>query len=611
MTRLSLLALMASILVLGVLMGSAPAHAGMEEEAARQHDFAKKELAKGEYGKAVQSAESALRLDPTLYSAFVTKALAYEGLGNLDLAESLLVAFQELTKGLTPNEAAATALDRIRTARSAGRKAGARRTRVAPAEDPSAPGSAPPKAAVVPDLDPGGYRVRVEDALRLGQCAAARAAGSELTLAAPELADGYRLLGDAERCAGKARDAVKAYRRYAQLGGADRTVDKLVSGLTMSLGRLTVRVTAEEGAPTPLVRLVLGDDEQLEPEPQSDAGLLFKDLPAGEDLLLLVAGRGLESLDRPIPGLSAGQDRVLVVEPKYIGLGSVHVQDYDRELAAIALISSDEDLVVGPGETKTVTAGEVVAVVSNTYGEVEVPLAVARDATVELDPTPWFPAELTVVDLPAGSKVRVFVEGDDDVVLERELEIPAGVGELDPTSGVRLAPPRRVHSLVGGVGGLFVEHPKLGEGQASVVLASGSVNATTFDWRPMPGVADFQSRYDQWKKNDLRLRSKATGGTAAAIGLAIGSGVASGVMWGAAVAKGEQIDEAIANADGATGDDFDHWSDVYANAQRDERGLVAGGSVAAGIAAIGVGLTVVLAARGKEALDSLGDWDAD
>ena len=48
-----------------------------------------------------------------------------------------------------------------------------------------------------------------------------------------------------------------------------------------------------------------------------------------------------------------------------------------------------------------------------------------------------------------------------------------------------------------------------------------------------------------------------------------------------------------------------------ANAQRDERGLVAGGSVAAGVAAIGVGLTVVLAARGKEALDSLGDWDAD
>ena len=144
-----------------------------------------------------------------------------------------------------------------------------------------------------------------------------------------------------------------------------------------------------------------------------------------------------------------------------------------------------------------------------------------------------------------------------------------------------------------------------------MVLASGSVNATTFDWRPMPGVADFQARYEQWKKNDLRLRSKATGGTGAAIGLAVGSGIASGLMWGAAVAKGKQIDEAITAADGATGDDFDHWSDVYKSAQRDERGFVVGGSAAGVVAAVGVGLTFVLAARGKRALATLGEWDGE
>jgi len=606
MSRFATLALFLT-LFLGLTLPT-PALAGMEEEAGRQHDFAKKELAKGEYAKAVQSAESALRLDPTLYRAFVTKALAYEGLGNLDLAESLLVAFQELTKGMQPDDAVAVALERIRTAKSAGRRAASKRPRAIVDRTKDVPETTEPPTAV-PDLDPGGYRVRVEDALRLGQCAAARAAGTELTLAAPDLADGYRLLGDAERCAGKARDAVRAYRRYRELGGVDRTVDKLVDGLSMSLGRLTVDVAVEEGAPIPLVRLVLPGEEQLTPAPQADGALLFNDLPAGAELLLLVAGRGLESLAQPVAAFAAGQDRTLSVTPKYIGLGSVKVLQFDREAAATVLLTADEEIVMAPGATRTVTAGAVSAVVSNTYGEVEVPLTVARDATVVFDPTPWFPAELTVVDLPAGSTVRVFVESEDGVTLEKEIAIPSGVGAVDPTSGVRLAPPRRVHSLVGGVGGLFVEHPRLGEGSASVVLASGSVNATTFVWRPMPGVAEIEAEYERWKRNDTLLRRKATGGTAATVGVAIGSGIASGILWASAVAKGREIDEAISQASGASGDDFVHWSNVYKNAQRDEKGLAAAGSVAAGVAAVGLGLSVVLTFRGKRELASLGEWD--
>jgi len=79
-----------------------PAVAG-SEEAERQLIFAEAELRKEHYDKALHSAESALRLDPTLYRAMVIKGLAYEGLGDLDLAESLLRAYCELA-GKSPSE---------------------------------------------------------------------------------------------------------------------------------------------------------------------------------------------------------------------------------------------------------------------------------------------------------------------------------------------------------------------------------------------------------------------------------------------------------------------------------------------------------------------------
>lgn len=91
------------LLLTGFVMAPQIAHAGPSEEGERQLVFAEAELHKGEFTKALHSAESALRLDPTLYRAMVVKGLAYEGLGDLDLAESLLRAYCELA-GRNPAE---------------------------------------------------------------------------------------------------------------------------------------------------------------------------------------------------------------------------------------------------------------------------------------------------------------------------------------------------------------------------------------------------------------------------------------------------------------------------------------------------------------------------
>ena len=88
---------------------------GLGEQASRQLEFARKELADGKYEKAIESAESALRLNPLLYEALLIKALAFEGFGDFEKAESLLVAYQEIAKGGSVDPRADEALERIRS----------------------------------------------------------------------------------------------------------------------------------------------------------------------------------------------------------------------------------------------------------------------------------------------------------------------------------------------------------------------------------------------------------------------------------------------------------------------------------------------------------------
>ncbi len=73
------------------------AQSATEREARRQLEFAKQEVVEKNFEKALTSAESALRLHPALYDAFVLKALAFEGLGDLKTAESFLIAYRDLT----------------------------------------------------------------------------------------------------------------------------------------------------------------------------------------------------------------------------------------------------------------------------------------------------------------------------------------------------------------------------------------------------------------------------------------------------------------------------------------------------------------------------------
>jgi hypothetical protein len=97
----------------------AAAQSPTEKEAKRQLEFARDEVRERNYEKALASADSALRLHPALYEAFVFKALAYEGLGDMTKAEGYLVAYSDLSGAEGPMPEASKALNRIREGQGA------------------------------------------------------------------------------------------------------------------------------------------------------------------------------------------------------------------------------------------------------------------------------------------------------------------------------------------------------------------------------------------------------------------------------------------------------------------------------------------------------------
>ena len=591
--------LLVALLVAGPVVTcsfSSTASAGMEEEAERQLGFARRELSEGRFTRAVASAESALRLNPAAYEAFLIKALAYEQLGELELASSLLVACQEITKGMDQDPRAAEALARIRAARDggAGRPARSRsdESEVAATRVESEPVPAGP-------IDIESYQERVKQAITTGSCAVAMATASELTMRAPRDPGGFRLVGDAARCAGQGRPAVVAYRRYQALGGDDSKVGLMLRGLVENLSVLSVLVERQEGGPVPRVHLALPQGEVLSPEQDRGDSLVFSDLPAGLSLALTVAGHGLEPLDVEVEPLAPGETRTLEIHPVYVGMGTVRIAAHDPALCTTTLITADGEAGVAPGGSERVTAGEFTARVSGEHGEVDVSLEVPPNGELTFDPSSWIPTSLTVVDLPTGSEVRIFIDGFGNARLERTETVPLFGGRIDTETGVRLADPLLIQSLIGGSGGIFVSHPLLGEGAGSVVLEPGSVNATTFDWPGMDGVGRVSEPYQRWSHQRTELQRKVRGQTAAPAVLAIGSAVASGLMFALAADAERRLTETAESLE----------VDLNQAALQQRTGFLIAGGVTASTAVIGFVITGGVGARGKRTLDACGDWD--
>ncbi|MCP4872413.1 MAG: hypothetical protein GY898_27250 [Proteobacteria bacterium] len=112
--RAAVLGLLVATAAMTMTAAPAAAQGALETEAQRQLDFAWKELEKGDFDAAIASADSALRLNPALYTAMVVKALAYEGKGELRRAESWLQTYLDLTANLSRSPEAVSLADRLK-----------------------------------------------------------------------------------------------------------------------------------------------------------------------------------------------------------------------------------------------------------------------------------------------------------------------------------------------------------------------------------------------------------------------------------------------------------------------------------------------------------------
>jgi len=591
-------------LLAGLLLAGAPAWGAGAADTLRS---AEAQLDRGEFAEALVSADSAFAADPTMRRALLVKGLAYEALGRLELAASWLEAAAAQTS--TPDAEILAAAERVRSARLDAVKE--RRARQ--------PGAAEPVSPEVPGFTERIATLRssseaiaqfVEAAVSEGSCALALAGALELTESSSEAPRGFRLLGDAQRCSDQKRSALLSYQRYRDLGGDDAGVFVLIDGLSSSLATLRVAVQRQSESSVPRVWITFADEEQVGRFEGQDR-FVFDHLPTAVPITLRLIGKGFVPLSRDLNILTPGERRELTVAPEFIGLTDVAVVDYEPERYNVALLSPEGRSPAPPGSSVRVTAAEVSAEVTSEYGTVLVPLELEPEGRLVFDPRPWLPSELTVVGIPVGAKLRIFVEGGDDAIVEREITVPLFPGQTDAESGVRLAPPQKVSSLIGGSAGLFVNHPVLGKGNGSFVLAPGGVNATTFDWGAMSGVPAVRSRWDDWQARRRALERSSAHLPRVTLGIGIGTGIAAGILWAATAAERANYDNlkdaalrmgTLRPAEWAELDD-----DRRASADR-ERGFLTGAIVNSALSTVGIVVSIPLGAGHRKRVADLGAW---
>lgn len=585
-----------SILVVCLVLPGAALGDYLSEEVSRQAGFAEQELAQGRYDRALTSAESALRLDPEFDRALILKALAYEGLGNEPLALSLLDAWAEANPGVArPPEAEAL---RARLSST-----GVETLWIE---------SSDPTSESLGTLPAEPFRERSQAALRAGRCESALAAASEYRIAAPDAAEGWRLLGDAERCHDHKRNAVLAYENYLDTVEVDETVERLVDGLRQSLAELTVHVLLPSDEVTPKVQVLLPDGKRAEPRERDVRTVRFSDLPSGAELSLLVTGRGLASSTTPLASMAPGAIESVTVSPEVIGLGAVRIGPYDPDELTVLLSNEHEELPVVPGQVTQVTAGRGTAVITSTRGTVELPFVVAAGAETSIEPSKHLPSELTVIGLPSHSRVRVVVGAAGPSPVERVLLVPRELGTIDDRSGLRIAPPQEIRGLPGGPATLEIVHPTLGSMSAATVLGNGESNATTIDASAMPGSPRIAEAYLDWRTSSTTRagrRSRAAAGIGIASGLGLAGGgvllALSGNAWEQRVATRTAV-EATVGRPGA-----EEVESHHARARLRHERLLATGSALSGISSIGIAIAIPLGVSGgtKGGNTSWEPWD--
>jgi len=446
-----------------------------------------------------------------------------------------------------------------------------------------------------------------------GKCYLTAALATEWAMYYPAEPSAHRLKGDAHRCTGAPRAALEAYEEVLELDAGDASLKLVVEGLESNLAVLDVTLALTEDRDLPQLRVEIpGLLLELQAEPGGTAR--FVDLPWGQELFLNVSGAGYETSRHSISPLLISETRRLDLALKPAGFGSISLASALPPGTAVFADEGSQPLQLQADARSRVTSGQLPLIVSGPAGRVTTEVSIEEDEHLDFDPLPWLPTTLRVSGLPAGSTVRVFVEGEGEAVADRSAFLPPGDGTLDEATGVQVAEPLTLHGLVGGTGGLFLEHSVLGDSATVLLLEPGGANALQVRWRSMAGVPQVTARYASWQEGRSKLVKVDGYRRARSVAATVLTGVAAVCLAGAARAADLQVDDAQARGVAAAargqagiGDLHDARADSLSWSRARTALLIGAGTAGAGVV-VGLGLTLRIDQRGRARLVEYGEW---
>jgi hypothetical protein len=446
------------------------------------------------------------------------------------------------------------------------------------------------------------------------QCGKARELGLAWTESSPQNSAAWEGLGDANRCLGKTWEAVRAYRRYAALGGPDAAVARRADALAENLGRLEIKVERDAFPARPEIEVRVGGQRVA---PLSEVEWYrFADLRPGELINIRIGGPGFELTDFVEDPLLSRESRVAEPDIVWVGTGRIELAPSSRGDLKVEVLGGFRRVELQYGEPRLVTTGVQRLLLTTSEGRREVDVVIPRAGLLHFDPAAHLPAEVLLSRLPAGSRVRLFVEGAADEPVMHELVLPdrEGAVTVDETTGVWVAPAQRVGSLVGGRGGLFVSHPVLGSGSLDITLSPGESAAFVFDPETLEGTAAVKEAYRAWLDSKASFQRRVQDPRKFGIAMLIGGAATAGVLGAlAAGLPASSLGEAtLAAKDAASRADAGGielaWAD-YERAVSLRRGLATASGVSAGVGLVSFSLGFGLAkSRGATLLPDWQPW---
>ena len=569
------------LLLTGCLLGaSAVVAEAPETQGLRQLGFARQELESGTWERAIKSARSALRLDPTLYEAIVIKALSLEQLGEPEQAIVLLEAYLDFTIEDDPDERALDALDRLDRVRR-------RMTRQA-----------------APDIATN--EQTVADLLADGRCDEAFGPARAFVTAWPDEPRGWIVLGDVQRCAMRNRSAAAAYERARELGDTSEELTSAITDVVAGLAVLEVELRARANA-IPALSLALGN-EILGPDSFDRGVARFEHLPPGRAVVISAGGTGFATEYVELEPFGIAEVRRVTVAPSWVGLGSVRVIPWSDAIDGVELMSDLVRIPARPGEEIPWTVGLMRMRVTGAAGTLDVPIEVQDARLVTLDPGRWVPVAVQLEGLPTGASVAIDTTRGAAWTLEHE--VPRGDGTLDVLTGIFVAPPWST-TLPAGAVTLRVEHPRLGEAIVPLTVSPGE--AIVFDPSTMSRASELRQEWSARAEVSVdrprRARplpaviSAVAGGTAMVMG-----GIFTGLALDARRAEAPLYESYVLAV--GTGADSVTALSAYEAQRETTRARATLAGVLGGMGVVGVGVAVPLGVLSRPRARA-GDWNPD